>query len=133
MKGHGGKQSLTLSQQLLFLRANPVVNGAGKVRACSLTWQTSVQPTPLARSYLANVAYSLGFAFTSLELKTGIQISESTRLLFHGSTPGFSISKTGSRPMIGRAAADILGPNQKIPETVRSVEQSLGPKTFIYE
>ena len=83
MKGHGGKQSLTLSQQLLFLRANPVVNGAGKVRACSLTWQTSVQPTPLARSYLANVAYSLGKAPTVRISEPDLEILAQGRPLPH--------------------------------------------------
>jgi hypothetical protein len=60
MRGRGGKQDLTLSQQLLFLRASPTVGGAGTVRENRLTWHTSVQPTPLARSYQADVAYSLG-------------------------------------------------------------------------
>lgn len=60
MKGRGARQDLTLSQQLLFLRANPVINGSGTVRACRLTWQMSVQPTPLARSYQTDISYSVG-------------------------------------------------------------------------
>jgi len=60
MKGRGGRQDLTLSQQLFFLRANPIIGGAGTVRANRLTWQISVQPTPLARSYQADIAYSPG-------------------------------------------------------------------------
>ena len=62
MKGRGGRQDLTLSQQLLFLKSNPATGGTGTVCANRLTWQTSVQPTPLARTYQASIVYSLGKA-----------------------------------------------------------------------
>ena len=48
MMGRGGRQDLTLSQQLLFLRANPSIEGEGTVRANKLTWTMTVQPTALA-------------------------------------------------------------------------------------
>ena len=57
MKGFGRNQELTLSQQLLFLKANPAVGGEGTVRANKLTWQVPIQPTALARSYLATITY----------------------------------------------------------------------------
>lgn len=57
MKGRGQQHDLTLSQQLLFLKANPAIGGAGTVRANRLTWQVPIQPTALARSYLATVTY----------------------------------------------------------------------------
>lgn len=60
MKKRGGKQALTLSQQLLFLQANPVVGGAGIVRAHKLTWHTSIQPTALARQYQVSITYLIG-------------------------------------------------------------------------
>lgn len=60
MIGRGRRQDLTLSQQLLFLKSNPAFEGTGAVRANRLTWQTAVQPTPLARIYQASIVYSLG-------------------------------------------------------------------------
>lgn len=60
MKGFGQNQDLTLSQQLLFLKANPAVGGEGTVRANKLTWQVPIQPSALARSYLATITYRLG-------------------------------------------------------------------------
>lgn len=60
MKGGVGRQDLTLSQQLLFLRANPSINGEGKVRANKLTWLMDVQPTALARTYRASITYLAG-------------------------------------------------------------------------
>ena len=49
MIGSGGRQNLTLSQQLLFLRANPTLKGSGTVSANKLTWQMAVQPTRSSR------------------------------------------------------------------------------------
>lgn len=60
MMGHGGRQDLTLSQQLLFLRANPSIEGEGTVRANKLTWTMTVQPTALARTYRACITYLPG-------------------------------------------------------------------------
>jgi hypothetical protein len=54
------KQDLTLSQQLLFLQANPAIGGSGAVRANRLLWQTPIQPTALARTYQASVTYLPG-------------------------------------------------------------------------
>ena len=60
MKKRGGKQDLTLPQQLLFLKANSIVGGAGNIRANRLTWHTSVQPTALAREYQVSITYVIG-------------------------------------------------------------------------
>lgn len=60
MNGVGRKQDLTLSQQLLFLKANPAIGGMGAVCANKLTWQEPIQPTALARSYLAIITYQPG-------------------------------------------------------------------------
>lgn len=57
---HGGKQEMTLSQQLLFLRSNPVVGGAGKVNRRKLIWCTQVQPTALAREYTVRISLEEG-------------------------------------------------------------------------
>lgn len=51
----GGKQDLTLSQQLLFLRSNLVVGGTGQIIRRKLMWCTQVQPTPLARDYTVRI------------------------------------------------------------------------------
>ena len=60
MIGRGGQYDLTLSQQLLFLKASPAISGVGQVRANKLTWQEPIQPTALARPYLATIALQLG-------------------------------------------------------------------------
>lgn len=56
----GGKQEMTLSQQLLFLKSNPVVGGSGEVSRRKLTWTTRVQPTPLARDYTVRLILKEG-------------------------------------------------------------------------
>jgi hypothetical protein len=60
MIGRGGRKDLTLSQQLLFLRSNPAINGSGSLGVNRLTWQMAVQPTPLARTYNAHITYRPG-------------------------------------------------------------------------
>ena len=60
MIGRGGQYDLTLSQQLLFLKASPAISGVGQVRANKLTWQETIQPTALARSYLATITLQPG-------------------------------------------------------------------------
>lgn len=60
MIGRGGQCDLTLSQQLLFLKASPAISGVGQVRANKLTWQEPIRPTALARSYLATITFQLG-------------------------------------------------------------------------
>lgn len=55
-----GKQEMTLSQQLLFLKSNLVVGGSGEVRRHKLTWITQVQPTPLARDYAVRLTLKEG-------------------------------------------------------------------------
>jgi len=56
----GGKQDLTLAQQLLFLRSNPVVGGSGQIHRRTLTWSTHVQPTLLARNYTVRISLEDG-------------------------------------------------------------------------
>ena len=60
MIGNGGRQNLTLPQQLLFLRSNPTIEGVGTLSDKKLSWQMAVQPTPLARSYQVNISYLPG-------------------------------------------------------------------------
>ncbi|WP_245766278.1 hypothetical protein [Sulfitobacter brevis] len=74
---------MTLSQQLLFLKANPAIGGTGMVRGNMLAWQTPVQPTPLARSYQANIAYLLGKAPTVRISEPDLQILAQGRTLPH--------------------------------------------------
>ena len=60
MKGRGRQCDLSLSQQLLFLKANPAIGGMGTVHANKLTWRVPIQPTALARTYLAAITYQPG-------------------------------------------------------------------------
>jgi hypothetical protein len=56
----GGKQDLTLAQQLLFLRSSAVVDGAGSIKARTLTWHMTIQPTALSRAYSVTIKYQAG-------------------------------------------------------------------------
>lgn len=47
----GGRRPLTMSQQYLNLRINPISAGKGSVRAGRLVWRCEVSPSPLSRTY----------------------------------------------------------------------------------
>ncbi len=53
----GGRRKLTLSQQLLNLRANPISGGDGEVRQARLVWRCEVSPTALSRMYAIRIEY----------------------------------------------------------------------------
>lgn len=59
MKFPGRDRELSLTQQHLFLRANPIVDGAGVLSHTGLIWGFSVQPTPLSRVYTARLEYKM--------------------------------------------------------------------------
>ncbi len=149
MIGRGGKQDLTLSQQLLFLRANPATDGDGAVRTNALAWHMSVQPTPLARTYQASIQYVPGkcllsastspiwnsspkiatshmcttircdCASTCPEPVSGLRQSGSIKRSSHGHIFGCITLRTGWRQMIGKVAASILAMNHMILATAR--------------
>lgn len=51
MKANFGQNGLSLSQQLLFLKKNPICTGSGTVKRGKLEWRFSVQPSPMSRCY----------------------------------------------------------------------------------
>jgi len=59
MRGRG-KRDLSLAQQLLFLRSNPIVGGTGGIKRRKLTWATIIQPTALSRTYTARISLCEG-------------------------------------------------------------------------
>ncbi|GLS17287.1 hypothetical protein GCM10007874_03020 [Labrys miyagiensis] len=53
----GRRPDLTPAQQFIFLRANPVCVGIGRLCATGLVWEYHVRPTPLSREYLVRVTF----------------------------------------------------------------------------
>jgi hypothetical protein len=56
----GGRPELTPAQQFVFLRANPVCVGSGRLSATGLVWEYRVRPTALSREYLVRIAFDRG-------------------------------------------------------------------------
>jgi hypothetical protein len=56
----GQRPDLTPAQQFIFLRANPVCAGTGRLHATGLTWRYQVRPTPLSREYLVRITFDRG-------------------------------------------------------------------------
>lgn len=83
MKGRGGRKELTLSQQLLFLRTNPSIEGEGTVRANKLTWLMAVQPTALARTYRACIIYLPGATPSVQIVEPNLELLATGRALPH--------------------------------------------------
>lgn len=55
-----GPKPLTLAQQLLNLKCNPLCAGEGGIRSGKLVWEFAVQPTPLSRTYRLRIVYAQG-------------------------------------------------------------------------
>ena len=51
---------LTVAQQYLNLRNNPVCIGEGRLHGNTLSWKFPVTPTPLSRCYAARIEYRQG-------------------------------------------------------------------------
>lgn len=56
----GHRPDLTPAQQFIFLRANPVCAGTGRLRATGLIWEYQVRPTSLSREYLVRITFDRG-------------------------------------------------------------------------
>lgn len=54
-----GEKALTLSQQLLFLKANPNVEGEGSIKNGKLSWRFLARPTSFSRAYTVRIEYAL--------------------------------------------------------------------------
>jgi hypothetical protein len=57
----GGRQKLTLAQQLVNLRANPICAGKGAIVQGRLEWRCDLWPTPLSRIYSVRIQYRLSY------------------------------------------------------------------------
>lgn len=61
MRGARDRKILTLAQQHLFLRANPLLVGAdGRLTATEIVWKFDACPDPLSRTYRLRLHYTLG-------------------------------------------------------------------------
>jgi hypothetical protein len=56
----GIPRALTAPQQFMNLRANPISQGDGKLRARALQWRYRVSPSPISREYDARLEFKQG-------------------------------------------------------------------------
>jgi hypothetical protein len=57
---YGQQRSLTVAQQFVNLRGNPISAGTGTVRHGQLVWRYRVMPTALSREYAVRIEYRNG-------------------------------------------------------------------------
>jgi hypothetical protein len=55
-----GRPPLTPALQFMFLRANPICRGDGKLHATGLIWTYRTRPTPLSREYEVEIRMRRG-------------------------------------------------------------------------
>ena len=60
MRPRAQRADLTLPQQLVLLRSNPICAGSGAVRRGHLHWRCCIQPSPLGRDYYILISYADG-------------------------------------------------------------------------
>jgi hypothetical protein len=56
----GRRRPLTLAQQFINLRSNPVCRGDGELRGTRFTWCYSTSPSPLSRDYRIRIELKQG-------------------------------------------------------------------------
>ncbi|HWM81981.1 MAG TPA: hypothetical protein VNQ56_07935 [Pseudolabrys sp.] len=54
------RSDLTPAQQFMFLRANPICAGIGRLHATGLIWDYRHRPTPLSREYTMRIKFQRG-------------------------------------------------------------------------
>jgi hypothetical protein len=54
---HDRPRPLTVAQQLVNLRSNPICSGNGMLQAARLVWRYGASPTPLSRTYQLRIDY----------------------------------------------------------------------------
>lgn len=54
------RSELTPAQQFIFLRANPICAGTGRLHVTGLTWNYRDRPTPLSREYSMRITFQRG-------------------------------------------------------------------------
>ena len=57
---YGGRQKLSVAQQFVNLRANPISSGTGTIGREGLVWRCQLSPTPLSRVYSVRIEYGRG-------------------------------------------------------------------------
>ncbi len=77
------RPDLTLAQQFLFLRSNPICKGQGKLTANSLTWNYPVRPTPLSREYHVRVTLDRRAPPKTVVLEPDLELLAGDRRLPH--------------------------------------------------
>lgn len=56
----GSRKPLTVAQQFINLRGNPICRGEGTLHASRLTWRYSACPSPLSRDYRVRIEFRQG-------------------------------------------------------------------------
>jgi hypothetical protein len=51
-------RDLTLTQQLVNLKTNPLTRGSGEIVAGRLTWRFEARPSPISRAYAMRMTYA---------------------------------------------------------------------------
>jgi hypothetical protein len=57
---YGGSPKLSVAQQFVNLRANPISSGAGTINREGIVWHCRLSPTPLSRVYSVRIEYGRG-------------------------------------------------------------------------
>jgi hypothetical protein len=53
-------RDLTLAQQFINLKMNPLTRGTGSIANGRLSWQFNARPSPISRSYAMRLTYAVG-------------------------------------------------------------------------
>lgn len=77
------RADLTPPQQFLFLQANPICAGVGRLNAAGLTWEYRVRPTTLSREYLVRLTLERGGSPKAFILEPDIELLAGDRRLPH--------------------------------------------------
>lgn len=84
MRNRGRRKKLTLAQQYLFLRNNPVCEGTGELTPTLLKWHFDALPSPLGRSYQIEISLSKHEAFPDVFVRSpNIEVLAAGRELPH--------------------------------------------------
>lgn len=77
------RPDLTPAQQFMFLRANPICTGTGRLHATGLIWDCRDRPTPLSREYSIRITFRQGETPDVFVLDPDISVLAGDRPLPH--------------------------------------------------
>jgi hypothetical protein len=80
---YGGRQKLSVAQQFVNLRANPICQGTGTIKAGRLVWRCDLSPTPLSRAYAVRVEYERNSSPDAFVEKPDLRILAEGRKIPH--------------------------------------------------